>query len=253
MIAVTVFLGLAAFVIYVLFGYPVLLMLLSRRVRPVRKAPLRLSVSVLLPVRNGERWIARKLESLIALDYPRELVDIVVLSDGSTDATAQIARSFDKDRVQVLELPPGGKAVALNAGIQKAQGEILFFTDVRQTFDSDSLDHLMQCFADPEVGAVTGELIILDGDSLEEANVGLYWKYEKWIRKALSRIDSIHGATGCIYAMRRELVCPVPAGTLLDDVFLPLHAFFRGYRVVMDDNARAYDFPTSLDAEFRRR
>lgn len=253
MIAVAVFAVSAAFVIYVLFGYPMLLMALSRRGRPVHKAPLRLSVSVLLPVRNGEQWIRRKLESLIALDYPRELVDIVVVSDGSTDGTAEIARSFGSHGVRVLELPPGGKAVALNQGIQAARGDILFFTDVRQTFDAGSLDHLVRCFADPQVGAVTGELVILDGDSLEEANVGLYWKYEKWIRKALSRIDSIHGASGCIYAMRRELVCLLPPGTLLDDMFLPLQAFFRGYRVVMDDNAIAYDFPTSLEVEFRRK
>ena len=254
MVAAVVFVLSGAFVVYVLFAYPVLLALVSRGPgRPVRKAPLRLSVTALLPVRNGERWIRPKLESIIALQYPRELVDIIVLSDGSTDSTVEIAHSFSGDGVRVLELPPGGKAVALNAGIQAARGDILFFTDVRQTFDPGSLDHLVQCFADPEVGAVSGELIILDGESLEQANVGLYWKYEKWIRKALSRIDSIHGATGCIYAMRRELVRPLPPGTLLDDVYLPLAAFFRGYRAVMDDNAKAYDFPTSLDSEFRRK
>lgn len=254
MIALAIFAAAAAFCLYVLFGYPLLVRLISRRQsRPVRKAPLRLRVTVLLPVRNGERWVRRKLESIIGLEYPRELVDVIVLSDGSTDATADIARSFADHGVRVLELPPGGKAVALNAGMEVAQGEILFFTDVRQTFHPASLDHLVQCFADPEVGAVSGELVILNGESADENNVGLYWRYEKWIRKALSRIDSIQGATGCIYAMRRELAQPLPPGTLLDDVYLPLGAFFRGYRVVMDDNATAYDFPTSLDSEFRRK
>jgi poly-beta-1,6-N-acetyl-D-glucosamine synthase len=83
--------------------------------------------------------------------------------------------------------------------------------------------------------------------------VGLYWRYEKWIRKALSRIDSIHGATGCIYAMRRELAVPLPPGTLVDDMYLPLAAFFRGYRIVMEDAAKAYDYPTMLNTEFRRK
>lgn len=253
-IALTVFAVSAASILYVLFLYPVLVAVMSRgKGRPVRKAPQTLSVTVLLTVRNGERWIHRKLESILALQYPRELVEVIVLDDGSTDATAEIARSFADHGVRVFELPAGGKAVALNFGMEAARGDILFFTDVRQTFDPKTLDHLVQCFADPDIGAVSGELIILDGDSLEQANIGLYWKYEKWIRKALSRIDSIHGASGCIYAMRRELAQPIPPGTLLDDVYLPVGAFFQGYRTVMDDNAKAYDFPTSLDSEFRRK
>jgi hypothetical protein len=100
---------------------------------------------------------------------------------------------------------------------------------------------------------VSGELVILEGDSLEEASTGLYWKYEKWIRTRLSQIDSIYGATGCIYAMRRELAVPIPKGVLLDDMYQPLAAFFRGYRVILDTNAKAYDAPTSLHSEFRRK
>jgi hypothetical protein len=83
--------------------------------------------------------------------------------------------------------------------------------------------------------------------------VGLYWKYEKWIRKQLSRLDSIPGATGCIYAMRRSLARPLPPDTLVDDMFLPLGAFFAGYRVILDESARAFDYPTQLASEFRRK
>jgi poly-beta-1,6-N-acetyl-D-glucosamine synthase len=254
MIAIAVFVAAGLFLLYVLFVYPLLVGVLSRhRCREVQKQAHRPTVTVLLPVRNGEKWVRQKLESILSLDYPRHLVDIVVISDGSTDATVQIAQSFSEHAVRVLDLEPQGKAVALNTGMQVATGEILFFTDVRQTFHPDALDHLVQCLADPNVGVATGELIIRDGNTLEEANVGLYWRYEKWIRKALSRIDSIHGATGCIYAMRRELAVPIPPGTLLDDVYLPLAAFFRGYRVVMEDRAKAYDLPTSLNTEFRRK
>jgi len=151
-------------------------------------------------------------------------------------------------------VPHGGKALALNAGMKRARGEILFFTDVRQDLEPDSLSRLVACFGDPAVGVVSGELVITKGGgSAEEAQTGLYWRYEKAIRKRLSQLDSILGATGCIYAMRSELAAPIPPGTLLDDMYLPLLAFFRGYRVVMEEAALAYDVPTVLNSEFRRK
>ena len=99
----------------------------------------------------------------------------------------------------------------------------------------------------------SGELVIRAGPGLEEASVGLYWKYEKWIRKQLSRLDSVLGATGCIYAMRRQLAAPLPEDTLNDDMYLPLGAFFRGFRVILDDSALAFDYATPLASEFRRK
>lgn len=243
----------AAFIAYVLAGYPLLLALLARRrARPVRKRHgAHPAVSVLLPVRNGERWIAPKLRSILGLTYPRSQVEILVVSDGSSDATAALARGFEG--VRVLEIPASGKAAALNAALAEARGEILFFTDVRQPLDPECLAHLVACFADPTVGVASGELIILDGATAAEANTGLYWRYEKWIRKHLSAIDSVPGATGAVYAMRRELATPLPPDCLLDDVYLPLVAFFRGYRVILDDAARAFDYPSALDTEFRRK
>ncbi|HXA51676.1 MAG TPA: glycosyltransferase family 2 protein [Candidatus Acidoferrum sp.] len=255
MASLSVFLISLGFCAYTLFGYPLLLALAARfRHRVVRKGPMRTSVTVLLPVYNGERWIASKLESIRKLTYPAELVEILVLSDGSTDRTHEIVEGLAcQANLRLIVLPRGGKAAALNKGIAAATGDILFFTDVRQELGPDSLDHLVECFCDPEVGAVSGELIIREGSGTEEASVGLYWKYEKWIRKQQSRIDSVLGTTGCIYAMRRELASPLPPGTLVDDMYLPLGAFFRGYRVILDDSAIAYDFPTQLASEFRRK
>lgn len=259
--AVLLFLIAAVFVLYTLFGYPLLLAFLSRR-RPgpaIQKDPLyRALVSVVMPVKNGERWLAAKLDSLLAMDYPHECFDaIYVISDGSTDRTAEIVTSYAHRNtgvpVKLLNVPPGGKALALNAAFGQVRGDILFLTDVRQPLEKTCLSQLVACFADPTVGAVSGELIIRDGTSSEEANTGLYWKYEKWIRKGLSKIDSVLGATGAVYAIRRSLAAELPAGTLLDDVHLPLNAFFQGYRVILDDSARAYDIPTSLDSEFRRK
>jgi poly-beta-1,6-N-acetyl-D-glucosamine synthase len=245
----------AIFVVYVLAGYPLLLGLLARRnTRPVGKRFEELrTVSIILPVRNGGAWIRQKIESIRDLDYPRELVEVLVVSDGSEDATEQIAREFPLENLRVFAIPCGGKALALNKGMEHATGEILFFTDVRQTLAPDSLRNLIACFADPSVGAASGELIIRDGATSEEIQTGLYWKYEKWLRKRLSRIDSVPGATGSIYAMRAKLVRPLRPDTILDDVSLPLSAFFRGFRVIFDETAKAFDYPASLKTEFRRK
>ena len=243
------------FCAYTLFGYPLFLALEARvRPRPVLKGPLRATVTIILPVYNGEQWIAAKLESILRLDYPSDLLEILVLSDGSTDRTHGIVSCFtNRANVRLIVLPRAGKAAALNVGMEEASGDILFFTDVRQELAATSLTNLVECFADPEVGAASGELIIRDAAGAEEASVGLYWKYEKWIRKQQSRVDSVLGTTGCIYAMRRKLAAPLPPGTLVDDMYLPLSAFFRGYRVILDDSAVAYDFPTPLASEFRRK
>jgi cellulose synthase/poly-beta-1,6-N-acetylglucosamine synthase-like glycosyltransferase len=243
-----------AFVLYVLIGYPTLLGLLARRPGPpVGKAPQLRPVSVILPVFNGEAWIGSKLETLRQLDYPRQLMEIIVISDGSEDSTDEIVSSFPAENVHLLRVPRGGKANALNAGIARATGEILFFTDVRQPLAPDSLTNLVACLSDPAIGVVSGELIIRKGESFEEASVGAYWEYEKWIRNRLSRIDSVLGATGCIYAMRRDLARVLPKETLLDDMYLPLGAFFSGHRVIFESAAKAFDYPTSLDSEFRRK
>jgi cellulose synthase/poly-beta-1,6-N-acetylglucosamine synthase-like glycosyltransferase len=241
-----------AILLYVLLGYPALLALgVFRQAPPVQARPAHKTVSLILPVRNGERWIRGKLESILHLDYPRELLEVIVISDGSTDHTEQIVRSFPQMRL--ITLPPGGKAAALNAGLAEATGEILFFTDVRQELEPRSLKLLVAQFSDPTVGVASGELIIRPGGRAEEEHVGLYWRYEKWLRKQLSRIDSVLGATGAIYAMRRELAVPLPPDCLLDDVHLPLEAFFRGFRVIFVAEAEAYDEPTALHREFPRK
>ena len=252
---IALFLLSVGFCAYTAFGYPLLLGLLTRwRAQPVRKAAWRATVSVILPVHNGERWMAAKLESILALEYPAELVEIIVVSDGSTDATECVVHGFmERAKIEFRAVPKGGKAAALNAALKHASGEILFFTDVRQQLHPKSLANLVACFADPHIGVASGELIIQDGGGHEEASVGLYWKYEKWIRKHLSSLDSVMGATGCIYAMRRELAAHVPEDTLNDDMYLPLGAFFRGYRIILDESALAFDYPTALASEFRRK
>jgi cellulose synthase/poly-beta-1,6-N-acetylglucosamine synthase-like glycosyltransferase len=254
-VGVTIFLGSAIFCVYTLGIYPLLLGLRAWwRPRPIMRAAWQARVSVILPVYNGERWIGAKLESILALNYPPELMEILVVSDGSTDATESIVEAYaGKANIHLLAIKRQGKAAAINAALDRAQGEILFLTDVRQQLDRESLRHLVACFADPAVGVASGELVIREGEGIEEASIGLYWKYEKWIRKQLSSVDSVLGASGCIYAMRRKLAKRVPEGTLADDMYLPLAAFFQGYRIILENSALAYDFPTQLASEFRRK
>jgi biofilm PGA synthesis N-glycosyltransferase PgaC len=243
-----------AFIAYIVLGYPLLLGVLAKYgARPVHKSDAQKSVSVIICVHNGARFLRDKLNSVLALDYPAERMEILVVSDGSTDATPCIAREFAGRGVKLLEVPKGGKPAALNAGIPGLRGEILLLTDVRQRLDRESLRRLVECFGDPTVGVVSGELLIGKGESQEEADVGLYWRYESWIRKQLGSLDSIFGATGPFYAMRRDLAVRIPPQMLLDDVYLPMAAFFRGYRLIVEETALAYDYPTTLDTEFKRK
>jgi cellulose synthase/poly-beta-1,6-N-acetylglucosamine synthase-like glycosyltransferase len=246
-------------VAYILIGYPLLLAFFTRRAAPpVRKdLSFRPAVTVLLAVYNGAAFIRQKLDCLLNLHYPADLVQILVISDGSTDDTDRIAAEYAGRGVRLLAVPRGGKAASLNAALPYATGEILFFTDVRQHIDPDALSHLAANFADPTVGAVTGELRFLrpgaKGPEGEQADMELYWRYELWARRRHSTIDSIFSVTGCLYALRRSLAEPLPAGTLTDDAVFSLRAFFRGYRVVFDPEALAFDYPTAEGGEFRRK
>ena len=244
----------AAFIAYVLAGYPALLALYAKAFgRPIKKQQQYPLVSVIVPVRNGAAWVEQKIRSLLASDYPSESLELLIVSDGSVDATEELVARYPDSRVALLRLPAGGKAIAVNRALVKARGDIIVLTDVRQQFDRAAIRRLVACFADPRVGVVTGELVIREGSTLEEHHTGLYWRYEKWIRRNLNRIDAMLGATGSICAIRRDLALPIPPGTLLDDVYLPLAIALKGYRIYFEDQAKAFDLPTSLESEFWRK
>ena len=248
------FLVCAGCILYVLAGYPVALGFLARRRRrPVRKGLELPTVSVIIPVHNGCRLVEKKLESVLALDYPRELLEVIVVADGCTDETETLVQRFRHGPLRLISIPRSGKPAALNAGVSRASGEVLLMTDVRQQLHPESLRKMAACFEDSEVGVVSGTLVFREGTSQDEADIRLYWRYESWIREKLSEIDSMFGATGPFYAIRRNLFVPLPDDILLDDVYLPMMAFLRGYRLIVEPAARATDYPMTSAREFGRK
>jgi poly-beta-1,6-N-acetyl-D-glucosamine synthase len=227
------------------------------RPRPVKRAAVNPLVSVVMVVRNEEAVLAEKLRNLLELDYPAERSQIVVVSDGSTDGTEAILREHARNPQVLIMLNQlaGGKALGLNDGMNLAQGDIVVFTDARQRIERGAIRLLMENFADPEVGAVSGELMLGDPASGETGRgMGLYWRIEKRVRELEASAGSVVGATGALYAVRRELVVKVPADTILDDVFIPMNVARQGFRVVFDERARAWDAPDrGTQREFRRK
>ena len=208
-------------------------------------------------VRNEASVLAQKLENLLSLQYTAEKCQVVVVSDGSDDGTEGVLAKYKHEpRVRaVLRKTAAGKAVGLNDALKIAEGEILIFTDVRQKIESQALRFLIENFAEPNIGAVSGELMLGD-PSLGETGrgMGLYWRLEKQIRELESMSGSVVGATGALYAVRRELAVEVPAETILDDVYIPMHVAEQGFRVLFDSRARAWDIPDlGADREFRRK
>ncbi len=260
-----------AFVAYTYLGYPLLIDVWARWARgaarnaPVPPAAALPGVTIVVAARDEARRLPSRLDNLLALDYPADLIQIIVASDGSTDATEEALASY-RPRVDLLMLPAAGKANGLNAAVARAQHPILLFADARQRFAPDAVRHLVRHFADPRVGAVSGELMI-DGGSREPGfadresdqastigeGVGAYWRYEKWLRRRESIVGSTLGVTGAIYAMRRWLWRPLPLGTILDDVLGPMRLVLRGYRVTFEPAARAFDAPAADAAAERRR
>jgi biofilm PGA synthesis N-glycosyltransferase PgaC len=230
---------------YLYVGYPVIAWLRARlRPRAHHRAPAEPSVTVVVVAHNEGDRIERRLENLLALDYPRNKLEIVIASDGSTDETVDRARRYQGAGVHVrVFVERRGKAAVLNDVVPSARGEIIVLADARQRFDPGAVRALVTNFADPDVGAVSGELMLTNRRTSAASGEGacLYWRYEKFIRRQESSAGSTVGVTGAIYAIRRALFEPIPPDTILDDVLIPLRVVRRGYRVLFEPGARAYD------------
>lgn len=246
-----------AVIAYTYVGYPSIMFLLARfAARPWRKAHFDASVSIVMAVHNGAERLPQQIEHLASLD-PGRVREVIIVSDGSNDGTAEVLNQSRDPRVRSIILPEqGGKAVALNHGIAAATGEILLFIDIRPKVAAGALGQLMSNFADPLVGCVAGELVLnSDGhDAASSAVSGVYWRYEQWIRNCEAAFDSPVGVYGGFYAARRSLVQLFPPGIILDDMFQPLAILRQGYRSVLDRSAIVTDtWPGKVAGEFQRK
>lgn len=244
-------------VLYTYLGYPAVMWMLARlRPNPWKIAPITPSVSIVLAVHNGVLLLPGKIQHLLALDYP-EIKEIIIISDGSTDGMAELLDREKHPRVNGIVLPEhGGKAVAVNCGVEAATADLILFVDIRPDIAPGAIQQLVSNFADRKVGCVSGNLKLRDQghDASAAAVGGLYWRYEQWLRTCEAVSDSPVGVYGGFYAIRRELAVRQPAGIILDDMFQPLSIIRQGYRSVVDRHAYVYDtWPKKVEGEFHRK
>jgi len=245
--------GLAA---YVYAGYPLLLAAAARwRPRTRLDEGHEPRVSLVIAAHNEEKVLGEKLENSLALDYPRERLEIVVASDGSDDGTNAVARGFADRGVRLHEIAPrGGKTRALNLTVPRTSGAILVLSDANTMYRPDAIRRLVRHFADPAVGAVSGDVRLVDSAQAYAASEGLYYRYERWLQRLESRLGSIVGADGAMYALRRELFTAVPSNVVVDDFVISMNVACGGARVIYDPEAVAIEQGTlSAREEFRRK
>jgi cellulose synthase/poly-beta-1,6-N-acetylglucosamine synthase-like glycosyltransferase len=241
---------------YVYVGYPALLCVIGamRGLRSVTRSEARPPVTLVISAFNEERVIADKLRNSLSLDYPRALLQIIVVSDASADRTDEIVAGFGSEGVELLRMAErGGKTAGLNGVIQRARGEIVVFSDANAMYKPDAVTKLAHNFSDSNVGCAVGESRYYDSKTQSERSEGLYWAYETAIKRLESRIGSVVGGDGAIYAIRRSLYVPMAADTLSDFVN-PLQIVRAGYRCVYEPEAQSFEYAgTSFTKEFARK
>lgn len=255
---------LLSIILYTYLGYPLLLYIKSCFKRyPVSKSYARQypHVSIVIAARNEGASMKRRIHNIIEQDYPKEKLEIIIISDGSKDNTQNVLQSMrheilylGKDFLRIFHHKSSlGKPSCINKGVMASNGDIIVFGDCRQRFAKNAIKQLIRFFFDPKIGCVSGELVFEEasGSSIQ-AEIGSYWRFEKWVRKLESATGSVPGATGAIYAMRKRLFRPLPAKTLLDDVLLPMYVCMQGYRTVFESKAIAYD-TISKDVRFEKK
>ncbi len=248
---------------YTYIGYPLLLRL-SVRLRGARYEPPALlmdeqcpSVAILICAHNESDRIGKKIENCLSQDYPGEKLRIVIVSDGCTDSTNDQVLAYSNKNVTLVENPArSGKATCLNLGMEKIDEDVVILADVRQRLSRDAARRLVSHFEHPDIAAVSGELRFetsTSGDDDVEQDVSTYWRYEVALRRAEAAANSVIGVTGALYALRRSAFSPIPDGTILDDVLIPMNAVLSGHKVKFDSEAVAYDQPSTHPGVERNR
>lgn len=241
---------------YTFFGYPLLLVCWARLApHPVRREPIEPHVTLLIPAYNEADVIGRKLANTRTLDYPRDRLEVVVVDDGSDDGTADVVQEFIDDQVRLVNGGRRrGKMAAVNLGVREARGDIVVLSDASPSYAPDALRSAMSCFADPEVGVVSGQVRLFDSASAVERPAGLYWRYEDLIRRWESDTGLTVAVNGNFFAFRRELYDFPPESTINDEFSVAMQIAGKGRRIVYDPGAVTYDDASStMDGEYARR
>jgi cellulose synthase/poly-beta-1,6-N-acetylglucosamine synthase-like glycosyltransferase len=247
-------------VLYAYLLYPVVVWCLARRFGKQQRAQSRAadewpSVSLVIAAYNEAAVIEERILNTLALDYPADKLEILIASDGSSDATPEIVRRYEDRGVRLLDFQQRrGKASVLNSALPEARGDIVLLSDANTMFDPDAVRQLVRWFCDPRVGAVCGRLVLVDPRTGGNVD-GLYWKYETFLKKCEGRLGALLGTNGAIYALRKELYVPIPANTIVDDFVIPLLAKLRhGCEIVYECGAVAREETApNVGCEFRRR
>ena len=232
---------------YIYIGYPLLVWLLARIAgRAVNKGEYEPQLVMVIVAYNEAERIGKKIENCLAVDYPESKRRILIVSDGSDDGMNEVVLRYASRRVDLMAFASRrGKAACLNDAIASCEEEVVVLLDARQEIDAVAVRTLVENFADPRIGAVSGELVFRTRDEKGFGDgVDAYWHYEKFIRRQESQVNSTVGVTGALYALRRELFRPIPGNTILDDVVIPMNVVMRGFRVIFENGARAYDLPS---------
>ncbi len=246
----------AGAVVWTYAGYPVFIFLLARlRPRPHRQEEILPSVSLVIPAYNEQDVIAEKLENTLALDYPSRQREIIVVADGSDDGTMEIVRTYAPQGVRLLYQPQRrGKIAAMNRAVPQAEGEILVFSDANAMIDPDSLRALVRNFADHQVACVSGEKRIQPDDQVQAQGESAYWRYEAFLKRADSLVNTAIGAVGEFFAIRRERYRRMEEDCLVEDFVLAMRLVMDGWRVVYEPQAVAWETASpSLRGEWERR
>jgi len=240
-----------ALVFYTYVGYSLLIMLLARFSRDkLARRDIEPRVTFLITAYNEERDIAQKLQNTLALNYPRDRLEILVASDGSTDKTDEIVRGFASQGVRLVRVEGRvGKTETQNQAVRQATGDVIVFSDATTKYERMNLRKIVRNYADPTVGAVSGryEYFNPTGASIGVGNI-LFWKYENFIKSSQTRIKTITGCCGCIYSVRRALYEPLPPD-IISDLVEPLKILEKGYRIVFEPDAVAHEETTEKTGE----
>jgi biofilm PGA synthesis N-glycosyltransferase PgaC len=242
--------------VYTFFGYPFILFYLTRNKKENAISPeYSPEITIILCIYNSAHLLKARINNLLACSYPSDKIKIIIVSDGSTDFPNTVVDQLNGKEITFIHYPENqGKSFALELALKKAKTDLVAFADIRQSFEFDALQHLAKHFIVPDVGAVSGNLVIREDESNKASEPGLYWKYEKWIREKESDINSMLGVTGAIYMARRKLIPKIPADTLLDDMYIPLSMIKEGYKIKFESDAIAYDISSqSPEEEFHRK